>query len=179
MWWVTFYFSFQDSLFFDDLVMKCLCVDLFEFILFDIWSFFLNWFWQIYHHLLLWLFCAVLLFSLLFLKIHYVCADIDMVSLSSLIICLFFIFFLSILQAGLLTYFWFVGFFLPFHKCYWFPLVIFLQVIIFFNSRISTWSFILISVSLMTLTIDDTLILSFPSVLHIWFPLILWTYLNS
>ena len=57
--------------------------------------------------------------------------------------------------------------------------MIFLQVIIFLNSRISTWSFILISVSLMTLTIDDTLILCFPSVLHIWFPLILWTYLKS
>lgn len=36
----------------------------------------------------------------------------------------------------------------------------FFYVIIFFNSRISTWSFILICL-LMTLTIDDTLILSF------------------
>ena len=91
-----------------------LCRPLWIYSIWHIELFFFNWFWQIYHHLLLWLFCVVLLFSLLFLRIHYVCADIDMVSLSSLIICLFFIFFLSILQAGLLTYFWFVGFFSAF-----------------------------------------------------------------
>lgn len=72
--------------------------------------------------------CVVLFLLPLFLRIHYVCADIVMVSLGSLIICLFFIIF-SLHSSG-----WIIqidisliccDFFLPGHKCYWIPLVIF------------------------------------------------------
>ena len=122
--------------------MICLGVDVFEFILFWYVEFltlqiFFNQLWEIYHHLLLWTFCVVLFLLPLFLRIHYVCADIVMVSLGSLIICLFFIIF-SLHSSG-----WIIqidisliccDFFLPGHKCYWIPLVIFFYKLSYFST---------------------------------------------